>query len=277
MIYLNPEILSALGDDTFWMWFKREFLGSSFDIPEFLNSDDVILQYSTLGFANRAGKSIALLWELYPEMKMQLKSNEWDARIEKTFECAKFSTYRVASTRFTVPFYEQFGRVDILPIGVDTDLFKPIDEKKNLRKKYNIPREKTVGVWCGTTHRMKGFDRLKEYAEKHPEIYWIIIWKTPAEAGHLPGAKEYVQVTQPVLSELLNCADFYLSCSLLRPFYMVEWEAMACNLEMRILGDIEKDFVPSSNPRNDVFAHGWDRKTTKKLWSEYLKRKGISW
>lgn len=25
MIYLNTEIFSGLGEDTFWTWFKREF------------------------------------------------------------------------------------------------------------------------------------------------------------------------------------------------------------------------------------------------------------
>jgi len=277
MIYLNPEVVSGLGEDTFWTWFEREFPSASFKMPKHLRDEDVILQYSTLGFANRAGKSIGLLWELYPEMKEQFKSTEWDAHLAKVYECARFSTYRTVTSRLMIPFYEQFGTVDVLPIGVNTDLFKPLPDKMGLREKHNIPKNRTVGMWCGTTHPMKGLDRLLGFAKLNPDIYWIIVWKQPSEAGHLGGASNFVKVSQETLCELMNCADFFLCSGTLRPFYMVEWEAMACNLEMRILDNMPKDFVPSSKPRDDLFRLNWDRKSAKKLWADYLARKGITW
>ena len=277
MIYLNPEVVSGLGEDTFWTWFKREFPSASFEQPKRLSNDDVVLQYSTLGFAGRAGKSIGLLWELYPEMKEQFKSTEWDARLAKVYECARFSTYRTVASALMIPFYEQFGTIDVLPIGVNTDLFNTLPEKETLRDKYNIPKGKTVGIWGGTMHRMKGFDRLVEYAGRNPDIYWIVVWKWKSEAGFLPGGSNFTKVPQQTLCELMNAADFFLCTSKLRSFYMVEWEAMACNLPMMILDNMGKDFVPSSNPREDVFRLGWDRKSTKRLWADYLTRKGITW
>lgn len=277
MIYLNPEIVSGLGEDTFWMWFRREFPSASFELPKQLGSEDIVLQYSTLGFINRAGKSIGLLWELHPEMKEQLKSNEWDGVIARVNECAKFSTYRTVTSQLMVPFYEQFGTIEVLPIGVNTDLFKPLPEKQALRDKYNIPREKPVGFWCGTTHPMKGFPKLQEYARLNPDIHWIIVWKQESEAGRLPGASNFTTVSQQTLCELMNAADFFLSCGKLRPFYMVEWEAMACNLPARILDNMQKDFTPSDNPRDDIFRLQWDRKSARKLWADYLLRKGATW
>jgi glycosyltransferase involved in cell wall biosynthesis len=277
MIYLNAEVISGLGEDTFWTWFKREFPSASFGVPTKLGDGDVVLQYSTLGFVNRAAKSIGLLWELYPEMKEQLKSTQWDARLAKVYECARFSTYRTAASHLMVPFYECFGAIDVLPIGVNTDLFKPLPEKIALRDKYNIPKERTIGIWCGTTHTMKGFDRLVAYANLNPDIYWIIVWKWESEAGFLPGASNFTKVPQQTLCELMNAADFFLCSSRLRPFYMIEWEAMACNLPMKILDNIQKDFVPSSNPREDIFRLHWDRESAKKLWSDSLSRKGVIW
>jgi glycosyltransferase involved in cell wall biosynthesis len=277
MIYLNPEVVSGLGEDTFWTWFKREFPSASLKIPKHLRDEDVVLQYSTLGFVNRAGKSIGLLWELYPEMKEQFKSTEWDARLAKVYECARFSTHRAVTSHLMLTFYEQFGTIDVLPIGVDTDLFKPLADKIGLREKYNIPNNKTVGMWCGTTHPMKGFDKLLKYAKLNPDIYWITVWKQPSEAGHLSGASNFVKVSQQTLCELMNCADFFLCSGTLRPFYMVEWEAMSCNLPMIILDNMQKDFVPSSNPREDIFKLNWDRRSAKKLWSDYLVRKGVTW
>lgn len=169
-----------------------------------------------------------------------------------------------------VPYYEKFGKVDVLPIGVDTDLFKPMD-KESLRNKYGISLNKKIGFWSGTMHPMKGIQNLLKYKEENPDIEWIIVWKQPSDAGHVDGANNFTLVSQPELAELMNCADFFLSCGLLRPFYMVEWEALSCNLPFVILDDIKKDFVPSTNPRDDIFRLGWDRKTAKETWRKYLE------
>jgi glycosyltransferase involved in cell wall biosynthesis len=278
MIYLNAEVVSGLGEDTFWTWFKREFPTSSFDEPKNLTDKDIVLRYSTLGPLDVfPAKTVALLWELYPEMKEKLVSNEWDAKLESVYRCAKFSTYRTVASHLTVAPYERYGTVDVIPIGVDTDLFRPIPEKDALRDKYNIPRNKRVGIWCGTLHPMKGYTKLLEFAKSNHDIHWIIVWKQKSEAGHLDGATNLTLVAQDVLVELINAADFYLCSGLLSPFYMIEWEAMACNLPLVILGDAKKDFAPSENPRDDIFALGWDRKSVKKKWENYLMRRGIEW
>jgi hypothetical protein len=51
---------------------------------------------------------------------------------------------------------------------------------------------------------------------------------------------------------------------------MIEWEAMACNLKAVILDNMEKDFVPSDNPRKDVIRLGWDRNTAASKWLKYI-------
>jgi glycosyltransferase involved in cell wall biosynthesis len=144
MIYLNAEVVSGLGEDTFWTWFKREFPSSSFEIPEKLEDEDILLRYSTLGFLPITGKQVALCWELYPEMKRVFHSNQWDNVLSKVYQTARYSTYRTVATQFSVKDYEIFGSVDIIPIGVDTNLFKPLHEKETLRNKYGIPKDKRI-------------------------------------------------------------------------------------------------------------------------------------
>jgi len=278
MIYLNAEVISGLGEDTFWTWFKREFPTSSFDEPKQLTEKDIVLRYSTLGPLNIfPAKTVALLWELYPEMKEKLVSNEWNSKIETIYKCAKLSTYRTVASHLTISAYNQFGTVDVIPIGVNTELFRPIGQKDALRDKYKIPKDKQVGIWCGTRHPMKGYSRLLEYSKSNPDVHWIIVWKQKSEAGYMKGATNLTSVSQEIVAELMNAADFYLCCGLLAPFYMVEWEAMACNLKLVIMGDIQKDFVPSDNPRDDVFSMGWDRKSVKNKWVNYLIKRGIEW
>ena len=277
MIYLNAEVTSGLGEDTFWTWFKREFPSSSFDVPKKLNDDDILLRYSTLGFLPITGKQVALCWELYPEMKRVFHSNQWDDRLTKVYETARYSTYRTVATQFSVKDYESFGSVNIIPIGIDTDLFKPIPGKDALRDKYGIPRNKTVGIWAGTLHPMKGFSELLKYASSNPEIYWIIVWKWEMEAGILEGASNFVKIPQQTLCELINSADFMLFTSKLEPFYMAEWEAMACNIPIRVLGNHKREFDIGSNPRDSVFKREWDRKSVKKTWEKFLIERGIQW
>jgi hypothetical protein len=275
MIYLNPENASALGDDTFWTWFKREFPSSRYGLPKRLSSIDVVIQYSTLGFP-MTGRSIASLMELYPEMRETFGSDQWDDRIKKVYEAAKFCTYRVVPSPANVKWYEQFGQVDVIPIGVNVDMFRPMYRKVELRAKYGIPHRMKVGIWGGTTHMMKGYDLFLQYAKEHPEVFWIVIWKWEHESEQLPrGIHSYTGIKQQQISELFNCADFFLSTGRLKSFFMLEWEAMACDLPFISL--TEREFYPAFHPRNDVMDRGWDRPSVKQQWIKYLDERGVQW
>ncbi len=273
MIFLNPEIRSGLGEDTFWTWFGREFPNTSFETPRKLQHNDVVLRYSTLGFLPVQGKQIALCWELYPEMKKIFHSNQWDSKIDRVFETARYATYRTVATEYSARHYEQYGSVDVLPIGVNTDVFCVLPEKGALRRKYGLPVERKIGVWIGTTHAMKGFADVIAFANANPDTYWIFIWKWNPESCVVEGAKNFVCIPQEMMNELINAADFFYATSLLKPYYMAEWEAMACNVPF--VNVREREFEVCTNPRDCVFEHGWDRKSVKVAWKKYLTEKGI--
>jgi len=277
MIYLNCEVKSGLGEDTFWTWFGREFPTASFDVPKKLNDEDILLRYSTLGFLPLEGKQMALCWELYPEMKEYFNTAAFDDRARLVDNTARYSTYRTVATEMTVKNYEKYGQVEIIPIGVNTDLYKPLGKKDALRDKYNLPKDKKIGIWIGTFHPMKGVSKLLEYAALNPEIEWIVVWKWEAEELKMDNVHSFTKIKQEQICELLNAADFFLSTSQLKPYYMAEWEAMSTNIPFVFYGNTEREFYPSDNPRNDVFAMGWDRKSVKKKWAEFFQRKGIKW
>lgn len=277
MIYLNCEVKSGLGEDTFWTWFEREFPNSSFDVPEKLNDDDILLRYSTLGFLPIEGKQVAICWELYPQMIDFFGIDMWDDRLQKIYSTARYSSYRTVATQESVKDYERFGSVEVIPIGVNTDMYRPMDNKKELREKYNIPQDKEVGIWIGTCHPMKGFDELLKYASKNPDIYWICIWKWEMEATRMDNALNFVQIPQEQIAELVNCADFFLSTNKLSSYFMAEWEAMACDIPFRIIETTKREFYPSDHPRNDVFERGWDRKSVSQQWKKFFSERGVSW
>jgi len=277
LIYLNAEVVSGLGEDTFWTWFHREFPSSVFDEPSVLKDEDIVLRYSTLGFLPVRGKQLALCWELYPAMRDRFGISSWDEKITMVHETARYATYRTVASEITRSDYDQYGSVEIIPIGVDIDLFRPLENKRELREKYGLPQDREIGVWVGTMHPMKGYSLLLEYAKKRPDMHWITICKTKHEAVAMPGASAFVHATQQVSCELINAADFFLSTSLLKPYFMAEWEAMACDIPMRIIGEPNKEFVPSDHPREDVLALGWDRPSVKKLWERFLADRGVTW
>lgn len=276
MIYLNAEVVSGLGEDTFWTWFHREFPKSVFEEPRRLGPEDVVLRYSTLGFLPIVGKQVALCWELYPAMKDRFGGTLWDERLAKVHETARYATYRTVASTLTEGTYEQYGSVDVIPIGVDVDVFKPLPNRGELRRKHRLPEDAEIGVWVGTAHPMKGFGLLLEYARLHPEIHWVTICKTAAESVSLPGATNFIHLDQAALCEVINAADFFLSTSQLGPFFMAEWEAMACGASMRIIGEPSKEFTPSANPRDDVFRLGWDRPSVKRAWEGFFAERGIA-
>ncbi len=273
MIYLSPTVRSGYGEETFWVWFEKQFQNWSYNLPPDYNENDIILRYSLNGpLIAKPAKVVALCWELYPEMKIALNNSSWDGVINTTFKTAKHSDRITVASKFAKPFYEPYGNVDILPIGVDTELFKPYsnEEKYKLKIKYNIPLDKEIGFWCGTAHPMKGFKNVQKYANENPNIYWIILWYSNDVSNFIGYGQQHRQVNQQVIVELMNCADFQLSASLLRPYYIIEYEGMSCNLKQRKIVNIEKDFESGDNPRDAIFENKWDRITCKKVWEEYI-------
>jgi len=277
MIYLSCEVKSGLGEDTFWTWFSRSFPKTSFELPKKLNPEDILMRYSTLGYLPVAGKQIAICWELIMQMRDLYDSECYDEKISKIYETARYCTYRTVATEASVKEYSKFGSVEVIPIGVDTDLFRPIENKHGLREKYNLPQNKKIGVWIGTPHHMKGFAKLLEYAAQFPEIHWVIIWKWEPESGNLINASNFVKIPQAQICELINAADFFFCTSRLHTYYMGEWEAMACDIPFVYAESTIPEFPIDSSSRQLVFQHGWDRKSVQKKWEDFFERHGVEY
>jgi hypothetical protein len=171
------------------------------------------------------------------------------------------------------PDYEMCGKVDVLPIAVDTNVFRPPQDKAKLRQDLGLPVDRVLGIWCGTNHPMKGFDLLCPYAQANPDIFWIIVWKSQQEQADCPfEGRAYVKVEQRLYAALLSCANFYASPSRLRPYYMCEWEAMATGLPFIDLAPVEREFEVPVHSREHVIDCGWARYKARDQWLEYLER-----
>lgn len=268
-VYLCPENRSSLGDDTFWTWIHREIPGSSFDVPAAMGPRDVLLQYSTMGAPRvRGGKTVALLWELHPELIERGLPGKWSEPMRRIEACAAACDFRVIASPLMEPFYRKHGGLHCLPIAVDGALFRKRNQAA-MRAKHGLPAGKRIGFWGGTSHPMKGFDRVREYAAKARDVHFVTVCKRKGDVV-FEGHSSYAHIPQSTIAELMAASDFLLCAGRLRPFYMIEWEAMACDLPVVNVSGLEKDFEPSATPRADVESRGWLRAQAKGAWIDFL-------
>lgn len=276
MIHLRAENWSALGDDTFWCWAEREFPGAIEADTAPVRQGDHVLHYGLLGAPERdAARSVALLWEQHPEMEREvagLCNTSWHREIDRLHAAARTCARRTVATPLLVDDYRVYGRIDVLPLGVDTDLWRPVSDerRRELRDSLGIKQDARVGFWGGHSHPMKGLDLLLRYAGEHPRVEWVQVFKHRSELGRALPGKAFAEIPQPQIADLMALSDFALFTSRLRPYSMLEWEAMSCNLPVVNVGHPEREFTPGANPRKDVFGRGWDRHAAKIAWLEYL-------
>ena len=252
-IYLVPEVMSGLGEDTFWTWFARE-TGAEFELPKQLSSQDIVLHYSTVGRPAFPGQSISLLWELYPEMALRLgKSFYRRSRLVRKSESARWA---VCATQYSRAFYGR--QTTVLPIGVDTDLFMPSGNKSSLRSELGWRTDGKYAIWVGAQHPMKGPDLRDNWLRENPD--WSLVT-----------VKKEEPVTQTVLAQMMAASDGFLNTSRLVPLYMFEWECLAAGLPMIEAGGIQREHEPS-NPRDFVFEMGWSRSQALPAWLDFIER-----
>lgn len=118
----------------------------------------------------------------------------------------------------------------VIEEGIDVEKFKPLN-KKELREKYNIPLDKKVGIAVTKFIPQKGWDVLADLINKFQDIHWIVVLTT--DVGAKPKLKNvslFQRVAPELMPELYNCADFFISTSLVESFGLSPIEAASCNI-----------------------------------------------
>jgi len=116
---------------------------------------------------------------------------------------------------------------EIIPVGINSKLFSPKD-KVQLRKKHGFEEKKT-GIFVGDFSEVKGWSKIKYCVEKYNDIQWILVTKKNEDYSH-PNTKVYKRIDQQLLSELLNCADFFIIGSPVETQCLAAIEACLCDI-----------------------------------------------
>ena len=186
--------------------------------------------------------------------------------------------------------YKEFD-MKIIPIGVNENLFRPLD-KINLRVKYGIKANK-VGIFVGSFSEVKGWSKVKKCINERRDIFWIVVSKYD-ENFENENVMKFSNIDQEKLAELLNCADFFIIGSPVETQCLAALEANLCNLpvvmpkvgifrdfkpsELSLLGEFGDDLMEGINrldfskysPRKVILDKGFTIESTIKEWEKII-------
>jgi len=144
-----------------------------------------------------------------------------------------------------------YNLVQCIPYPIDTDKFKPLNFKKELRQKYSLPADRVLLVYVGSLHPARGLftliNSLAEIKRTFPKVLLLISHlqpRSPAEEACRKtalkmikdlGLNENLLFTGPSsnVEELYNLADVVV-LPFERPYWLepplVLLEAMSCGV-----------------------------------------------
>lgn len=119
----------------------------------------------------------------------------------------------------------------VIEEGIDTEKFKPVENKEELKKMHGLPLDKKIGIAVTKFTITKGWDILAKLINKFPDIHWIVIMTE--KKGSKPKLKNVTlaeQVNPEIMQRFYNCADFFINTSPVESFGLSSVEAASCNL-----------------------------------------------
>jgi glycosyltransferase involved in cell wall biosynthesis len=138
----------------------------------------------------------------------------------------KLARKLVTNSIVTAASYPEFD-FEIIPVGVDDNLFCPMD-KKLVREEFGFGNE-PIGIFVGSLSEVKGWSKICECIEKFRNITWIVVSKYD-ETYSAPNVRFFNKLPQNTLVKLLNCADFFIVGSPVETQCLAAIEACLCNV-----------------------------------------------
>ncbi|MDP3880948.1 MAG: hypothetical protein Q8Q32_02100, partial [bacterium] len=187
---------------------------------------DVLIYNSVLGKLEtpEQSKKIVILQDNFVKMDKVLPKS-WKQKIKKALTGQNFYPTMIQRQKEAIASADKVVAVsksvansygvsaEIIPIGVNEGLFKPLDSKNDLRKEYGIPIDKQVYIFVGSQHSVKGFDLLQKEIKNNPDKFYIVVLKDEIPQIKCQNAKYFNKISQEELCKLYNCADGYIGFS----------------------------------------------------------------
>lgn len=159
---------------------------------------------------------------------------------------------------YTQKFPKVANKVEVIPVSVDTTIFKPMD-KNLLRKKYNFNKDDKIVMFIGRHNKEKRIELLIDAIElvkkEIPNCKLVLIGNGPEKNSLMSRTEglDYIiyldTIEHSLIPELLNCADIFALCSAFEGMPNVILESLACGVPVvsTDVGDLKKVVVDGQN------------------------------
>jgi glycosyltransferase involved in cell wall biosynthesis len=162
------------------------------------------------------------------------------------------------------------NRVEVLPNGVDVNLFCPpsLQEKETLRLELGLPVDARIVLFAGRKQAVKGFDlflaAVRALAPVHDDTYWLAVGPEPADAIREPAYQQrkrlaraltesgryldYPAMRHTDLARLFRASDVLFVPSKIETQGMVMIEGLAAGLVVvsSEVGGIRESITPAT-------------------------------
>ena len=135
------------------------------------------------------------------------------------------------------------NKIKYLPAPVNTDLFKPIN-KKDARRKLNLPENKKIVLFVGRTSHEKGAHILKKIILENQDILFVVIGNIVDEDYRKIKTNNFIHYEKKSSEELVN---YYNAADL---FYNLQWT------ESSGLGLTTEESLATGTPAISCFKEG---------------------
>jgi glycosyltransferase involved in cell wall biosynthesis len=156
-----------------------------------------------------------------------LKMKWWDAMLLERFS-GRNKIALCCSESIRTEIRQYFGYdAQVMWYPIDLYHFRPLDVQ-DCRRQLGI-ESKTVGLYVGSSHPMKGFKAVEHIARTFPDLTMLAAVRGPLPDGirNLPNVRVFQNATYDLLPLLYNAADFSMCPSRYDPFPFVVSEALA--------------------------------------------------
>jgi glycosyltransferase involved in cell wall biosynthesis len=156
-----------------------------------------------------------------------LKMKWWDAMLFERLS-GKNKIALCCSEPIRAEIRRYFGYdAQVMWYPIDLNHFRRLDTQ-DCRRQLGI-ESKTVGLYVGSSHPMKGFGAVEYIARTFPKLTMLVAVRGPLPAGiqQLPNVRVFRNATYDLLPLLYNAADFSMCPSRYDPFPFVVSEALA--------------------------------------------------
>jgi hypothetical protein len=141
----------------------------------------------------------------------------------------KSSTIVVFNSSETAKSYSEFAG-PVIPIGIDSELFSPADNKQRLRRKHGLDWSGPVGIFVGAFNDVKGWDEVITLFNDNNEGPYLIAVSKFHEHYYSQTSRSYSRINQNLLAELMGSCDFFILGSSVETQCLSALEAGFCNL-----------------------------------------------